>query len=61
MRNNKLESELVSLSDFYFLIEATTKIQGKSMRLEDSWDVIKEVGLKLDQPKLAAPREKFAK
>lgn len=56
---DELVEELVSVSDYYFLIEATTKIQGKSMRLEEAWALIKDVGERLDRPALAGPRRKF--
>lgn len=51
--------EFFSLHDFYFLIEKTKQIQKESMRIEDAWNIIRDVADKLQKAKISAPYQKF--
>jgi len=55
-----LNCELLSLTDFYFLIEATNKLQAECAKLSDSFSIIKDAGSKLDECSTKGPATKFA-
>jgi len=58
--DENLSCELLSLDDFYFLIEATNSLQKECAKLSDAFAIIKNVGTKLDECSIRAPADKFA-
>lgn len=63
IKSERLKEELFRLTDFYFLIEATDRIQSQSLRLSESAIIMKSVADQLERSKmvLEAPFIKFDK
>lgn len=58
--SQELSDELLSISDYYFLVEATIKLQEQSMRLSDAAILLKECSDRLERLRgLKKPTQKF--
>lgn len=60
LEDPELIQELISLDDYYYIIEAIEELQTESMRIENAWAIIKKVGEVLDQASCRKPSEKFS-